>query len=226
LPRRLRPRKSVVCRLINMFLTYIVPLSILIPILFGLLHFNALKTSAKLLFYYLVASGLINLAAIILVSFRMTNLPLLHLYTIVEAVLILSYFRMLFSEPIIKKILLLISILFPLICIINFTFIQSIYTFNTYTRPLEAILITFFCLLYLYKSGFTEDWLSKPTSWFNIGILMYFPVVCMIFILSNYMVFVTKNKAMNLIVWQFHGIMAMVMYFAWAKGFSLNKKNG
>lgn len=209
-----------------MFVTYIVPLSILIPILLGILIFKNAKTGPRLLLYYLIASGLINSFALVLIAYRKTNLPLLHLYTIVEAVLILSYFRTLFVDALIKKLLLYITILFPLLCIINFSFIQSIFTFNTYTRPLEAILITFFCLLYLYKSGFTENFINKPTSWFNIGILMYFPVVCIIFILSNYMVFVTKNKAMNSIVWNFHAAMSMVMYLAWAKGFSLIKKDG
>ncbi|MES2447549.1 MAG: hypothetical protein V4546_10230 [Bacteroidota bacterium] len=209
-----------------MFLTYIVPLSILIPILIGLLNYKNLQISGKFVFYYLVASGLINLAAIVLVAFRMTNLPLLHLYTIVEAVLLLSYFRTIFTNHLIRKFLLYIIIIFPLLCIINFTFIQSIFTFNTYTRPLEAILITFFCLLYLYKSGFTENWINKQTSWFNMGILLYFPVVCIIFILSNYMVFVSKNKELNLMIWQFHAIMSMVMYLAMAKGFSLSKTNG
>lgn len=209
-----------------MFLTYIVPLSILIPILTGLLNYKNLQISGKFVFYYLVASGLINLAAILLVAFRMTNLPLLHLYTIVEAVLLLSYFRTIFTNHLIKNFLLYIIIIFPLLCIINFTFIQSIFTFNTYTRPLEAILITFFCLLYLYKSGFTENWINKQTSWFNMGILLYFPVVCIIFILSNYMVFVSKNKELNLLIWQFHAVMSMVMYLAFAKAFSLTKTDG
>lgn len=209
-----------------MFLTYIVPLSILIPILIGLFNYKNLQISGKFIFFYLVASGLINLAAIVLVAFRMTNLPLLHLYTIVEAVLILSYFRTIFTNHLIKKSLQYIIIIFPLLCIINFTFIQSIFTFNTYTRPLEAILITFFCLLYLYKSGFTENWINKQTSWFNMGILLYFPVVCMIFILSNYMVFVSKNKEMNSLIWHFHAVMSMVMYLAFAKAFSLTKTHG
>lgn len=206
-----------------MFVTYIVPLSILIPILFGLLNFSKAKPAPRLLFYYLISSGLINLTAIVLINFRMRNLPLLHLYTIVEAVLILSYFRAIFVEPLIKKAILYITILFTLLCIINFTFIQSIFTFNTYTRPLEAILITFFCMLYLYKSGFTENWLQKPTSWFNMGILIYFPVVCIIFILANYFVFVTKNKALNSIIWDFHAAMSLVMYLIWARGFKLIK---
>ena len=209
-----------------MLLTYVVPLSILLPILFGLLKYKAANSGQKLLFYYLIASGLINLAAMVMINFKMRNLPLLHLYTIVEATLILGYLSTLFKDKLIKTILRSIIILFPLLCIINVVFIQSIFTYNTYTRPLEAILITFFCMLYLYNSGFTENWLKQPKSWFNIGILIYFPVVCIIFIVSNYIVFVAKQKEINRLIWNFHGVMSLMMYLFWAKGFSLIKKNG
>jgi hypothetical protein len=189
----------------------------------SLLYFNKAERAPKLLFYYLVLSGLINLAAIILASFNIQNLPLLHLYTIVEAVFILSYFRTIFVDPLIKRALLIITVLFPVVCILNFSLLQSIYTFNTHTRPLEAILITFFCMLYLYKSGFTENWLSKPINWFNIGILVYFPAACLIFIVSNYIVFKTMNKHMNMYIWNTHAALSMLMYLIWAKGFSLLK---
>ena len=206
-----------------MLVFYIVPFSILFPILFGLLNFKEAKTGSRLLLYYLIASGLINLVAMTI--FKRNNLPLLHLYTIVEAVLILSYLRTLFIENLIKKILLCTIFIFPIFCVLNFTFLQSINTFNTYTRPLEAILITFFCMLYLYKSGFTENWTNKPSSWFNMGILIYFPVACIIFIVSNYMVFVHKNRGMNLHVWDLHAILVLAMYIFWARGFHL-LKNG
>jgi hypothetical protein len=209
----------------SFFVSYVVPLSILIPIYICLFNFNKAAIAPKLLFYYLVLSGLINLAAIILVRFRMQNLPLLHLYTMVEAVFILSYFRTIFVDPLIKKVLLIITVLFPILCILNFTFLQSIYAFNTHTRPLEAILITFFCMLYLYKSGFTENWLNKPINWFNIGILVYFPAACLIFIVSNYIVFKSMNRHMNMYIWNIHATLSMLMYLIWAKGFSL-LKNG
>lgn len=208
-----------------MFVTLVVPLSILLPILLAFLNYDKLQSASRLLFSYLIVSGLINLIAIILVRFKMTNLPLLHIYTIVEAVLILSYFRVIFADPFIKKVLSVIIILFPIICVLNFTFLQSIKTFNTYTRPLEAIIITFFCLLYFYKSGFTENWIHKPINWFNMGILIYFPVACIIFILSNYLVFVRMNKPMNSMIWNLHAVFVMFLYLIWAKGFSL-LKNG
>lgn len=208
-----------------MFLAKIVPLSILLPLIIGLLKYKNADKASRLLVIYLVVSGLINLLALILVQFRMQNLPLLHIYTLVEAVLIFAYFRTIFTDHRIKKILTYAMIIFPVVCVINFTFIQSIFSFNTYTRPLEAILITFFCLLYFYKSGFTENWLNQPINWYNMGILMYFPVACIIFILSNYLVFAKANKAMNTLVWQVHGALVLMMYIIWARGFSLVKKN-
>lgn len=207
-----------------MFISRIVPLSILLPIIIGLVKYKSADKASRLLVFYLIVSGLINLSALILVQLHMKNLPLLHLYTLVEAVFLLAYFRAIFTDPLVKKVLWYTMIIFPLLCIMNFSFIQSIYSFNTYTRPLEAILITFFCLLYFYKSGFTENWINKPTNWFNMGILLYFPVACVIFILSNYLVFTKANKEMNSLVWQVHATLVLVMYVIWARGFSLIKK--
>ena len=209
-----------------MFLSYIVPLSILLPITIGVIKYKMAAKGPRLLLFYLVISGLINLSALVFVKLGMRNLPLLHLYTIVEAIFIFAYFKNIFVDQRIKKALTYLMIIFPMLCVVNFVFIQSIYSFNTYTRPLEAILITFFCLLYLDKSEFTENWINKPDNWLNMGILMYFPVACIIFILSNYLVFVSANKSMNSAVWNLHATLVLIMYLFWAKGFSLINKNG
>ncbi|RZK41405.1 MAG: hypothetical protein EOO90_11450 [Pedobacter sp.] len=153
----------------------------------------------------------------------MTNLPLLHLYTTVEAVMILAYLRTLFEDSRIRKLLGYVMVFFPILCILNIYFLQSLHTFNTHTRPLEAILITSFCLLYLYKSGFTDNFIEKPSSWFNAGILIYFPAASVIFILSNYMVFVKKNRIMNDHIWDLHATLVLLMYIIWARGFYLTK---
>lgn len=204
------------------FYGIVAPGSILIPIFIGLLKYKIVERAPRLLLYYLVISGLINVTAIIVRSYYGNNLPLLHLYTIVEAVFILGYFRSIFIEPLIKRALLIIIIFFPIICILNFSFLQSIYSFNTYTRPLEAILITFFCLFYLYKSGFKENWLKEPISWFNMGILIYFPVACVIFITSNYFT-ASSNAALKTMVWNVHAALVLLMYLFWARGFKLIK---
>lgn len=202
------------------FHTIIVPGSILIPIFILIFKFKIAKTEFRLLFYYLIISGLINTTALILTRYHVSNLPLLHLYTIVEAVFILSYLRQIFEDAKIKKILLFIIFIFPIVCILNFSFLQSIYTFNTYTRPLEAILITFFCILYLYRSGFSENWLNNPINWINMGILIYFPAACIIFILSNYFI-ASSNAVLKTMVWNVHAALVLLMYLIWARGFKL-----
>jgi hypothetical protein len=206
------------------FHAIIVPLSILIPLFIFIFNYKFAKKELRVLFYYLIISGLINLIAIVIRRYHVSNLPLLHLYTLIEGIFLLSYFRIIFNDPIVKKVLLVLIILFPIVCILNFTFLQSIYTFNTYTRPLEAILITFFCMLYLYKGGFTENWINKPVNWINMGILIYFPAACIIFILSNYLI-TSLNKTLNTMVWNIHAVLILLMYLFWAKGFSL-LKNG
>lgn len=198
----------------------IVPFSILIPIIIGVFFYKKAKPEFRLLLYYLIVSGIINLVAITLQRYHITNLPLLHLYTIIEAVFILSYFRSIFKDPLIKKVLLFLIFLFPILCVLNFTFLQSIYSFNTYTRPLEAIMITFFCLFYLYKSGFKENWLQQPINWFNMGILIYFPVACIIFISSNYFT-ASSNATLKTMVWNVHAALVLFMYLFWARGFKL-----
>jgi len=207
------------------FHALIVPGSILIPIILFITRYKNAKPEAKVLFYFLITSSLINISAIIISRFHKTNLPLLHLFTIVEAIFLLLYFRLILKGHLIKKIIFYLIVIFPILCILNFSFLQSIYSFNTYTRPLEAILITFLCLMYLYKSDLTAHWLQQPNNWFNLGILIYFPVAFVIFVSSNYFTSGT-NSAMKTMVWNLHAALVLLMYLAWAKGFSLIKKDG
>lgn len=202
------------------FHAIIVPCSILIPIYLFIPKFKVANKEFKTLFYFLLISGIINTTAIVIRKYHVSNLPLLHLYTIIEALFILGYFRYIFVEPLIKKVIAFLMVLFPVLCILNFSFLQSIYSFNTYTRPLEAILITFFCMLYLYKSKFSENWLNNPINWINGGILIYFPAASIIFILSNYLT-KSSNASMNTMVWNIHAALVLLMYLAWARGFKL-----
>jgi len=203
---------------------YIVPLSILLPIGVFLTKYRKAPQATKYLFWYLVVALLINFSALVVVKMGKRNLPLLHLYTLVEAVFFLAYFRAIFNSPKIKKVLTILMVGFPLLCIINFLFIQDIFTFNTYTRPLEAIMLTFICLLYFYNSDFVENWLKSPINWLNIGVLIYFPIAAIIFILSNYFTFVGRNLEMTRLIWNVHAILVFAMYLIWTKGFSLIQK--
>lgn len=209
----------------NLLTAYLVPLSILIPIGFFLPKYVFANRADKTLFFYLITAGVINAVAICLSNYGIKNLFLLHIYTILETIFFLLYFFFAFKGSNIKKFLLVAVFVLPLMFIANFLFLQSINEFNTYTRPLEAIIITAVCLLFLYRSGFVEDWLKQSSSWINIGILIYFPTATLIFIMSNYLVFVTSNRYLNSIIWDIHSVLVLGMYLAFARAFSLIKRN-
>ncbi|RZK21114.1 MAG: hypothetical protein EOO43_10765 [Flavobacterium sp.] len=204
---------------------YIVPLSILLPIIIFLFKYRYAPKAFKLLFYFLIAAAVINSAALVVVNKGMRNLPLLHLYTIVESVFFLLYFKAIFKEKTIKKVITIMMVAFVIVSVVNSLFIQNLFTFNTHTRPLEAIIITVLCLMHLFKSDFAEDWLKQPVNWINIGILVYFPVAMVIFTLSNYFTFIKTELEMIRRMWDLHAILVLLMYVIWAKGFSLIKKS-
>lgn len=202
----------------------VVPFSILIPIGMFIYKNRHADKSIKVIFYYLIVAGFINAFAVGLAKFGIQNLPVLHIYTLVEALFFLTYFSSIFKDKMIKKLIKVLMVVFPLLCIINFTFVQSIFTFNTYTRPLEALIITTLCLAYFYKSGFSDNWLGSPINWVNMGILLYFPTASIIFILSNYFTFVDLNKFLVGAIWNIHAFLVLGMYLVFTKAFSLIKK--
>jgi len=202
----------------------VVPLSILLPIGMFIYKSKYADKPTTLIFVYLVAAGLINATAVVLARNGIRNLPLLHLYTVIETVFFLSYFRIIFDNAKIKLFLNYVMIIFTIFCIINLTFIQSIFTYNTHTRPLEALIITTTCLLYFYRSGFSEDWLGSPVNWINMGILVYFPAASIIFILSNYFTFIILDHEMTDLIWNLHASLVLGMYLIYTKAFSLIKQ--
>lgn len=209
----------------NFFMGIVVPLSVLLPIGMFLRKRKHADRPARIIFYYLLSAGLINACAVFLAKIGLRNLPLLHVYTLVETLFFLSYFYVIFDSNIVKKAIKVLMFVFPLLCVINFTFIQSIFTYNTHTRPLEALIVTSLCLTYFYKSGFVDDWLSISVNWINMGMLVYFPAASIIFILSNYFTFVDLDSAMTDIVWNMHAFLVLGMYLIFTKAFSLINKN-
>ncbi|RBL90174.1 hypothetical protein [Chitinophaga flava] len=174
---------------------------------------------------YLVASGSINLVAI-LHSTR-NNLPLLHIYTIVETVFLLLFFSKIDQHKRAMSFIKSLLIIFPLLCIINFSFFQSIYRFNSYVRPVEALILIFFSLYY-YWHEMQEDkparWTDHALNWIVAGILLYFSGALFQFIFSN-IVSATASYQIKILILNIHGTLVLIMYLLWAIGFLKWKKN-
>jgi hypothetical protein len=113
-------------------------------------------------------------------------------------------------------------VVFPLLCLINVFFLQSEYQFNTYVRPIEALICIFLCLHYFLKdieSDTQEDWAKNSLNWINSGILIYFSSSLFIFICSN-LANLNLSYEAEMVLWNVHNTFVFIMYLFLALGFS------
>lgn len=162
---------------------------------------------------YLIASFIINTAGIVLSNYNINNLPLLHVYTIVEIVTVMLYYLYAFGKGDISKWIKAIIVVFPVICIVNFTFIQSIYTFNTYTRPLAAIIIIVFTSWYLAVQSNIKnpELVTRSGRMVAAGFMIYYCSSVFQFIFSN---IISKSVSADIkwLIWDIHATFVLIMY--------------
>jgi hypothetical protein len=197
----------------DIYSSYIVPGSTLLPISAGLIYCKRLGKALHVLIIYLCIALLINIGGIIMATYNKNNLPLLHLYTAFELVAVVWYYKRAFSTPLADKCSRIIMIIYPILCVINFSFFQSIYQFNTYTRPLEAIIIIAFSSIYLSAQHNLNHKQLTPDAgrWVASGFLLYFGSSFFQFIFSNA---ISKHAShdVRLIIWNIHDTFVMIMY--------------
>jgi hypothetical protein len=197
----------------DLYSGYVVPGATLLPIGAGIVWYKKLGRAIHALVIYLCIALLINIAGIIMASYNKNNLPLLHVYTAFELVAVTWYYQRAFANKQITKWMRLVMIVYPVLCIINFSFFQSIYTFNTYTRPLEAIIVIIFSGMYLSTPGTADKKQLTGTAgrWIASGFMLYFCTSFFQFVFSNVM-HNHASREMRLLVWNIHDTFVLIMY--------------
>lgn len=200
----------------------LVPLSIILPVFIAIIRYNKLPAEGRILFYYLIMAGLINTVATMMARNGIRNLPLSHLLTMLEFVMLTDYFLIVLKE---KKAMRILQVCFITACILNTIFLQNIWQFNTYTRSLEALIIMLLSVN-LFAKMFTDiegpKLARRSDFWFNTGMFLYFSGSFMLFIFSNFLLQASK-KDWN-IIWNIHATFLLFMYILFTIGFIKCKK--
>ena len=203
--------------LYQIYVTYIVPLTILIPVLIALKNYSFLTKPLKTIFWFLIFSGTANVINLILISTHHYTATLFHIYTIFEFLFISLFYSQFYSKKHQNIIYVIISV-FTVLCIVNYLFIQNKIEFNTYTRPLEAIIIIVYSMLYILgQNNDEQNWGDNIYNWVNTGILLYFASCLFMFIFSNYLI--NAGKSINKAVWSAHDTLLVLQYILFAVGF-------
>jgi hypothetical protein len=100
-----------------------------------------------------------------------------------------------------------------LLCVINFSFFQSIYQFNTYTRPLEAFIIIVFSIIYLARpTGFDhKESIYSGGRGVASGFLLYFCSTSFQFVFSNVVSHIASHQ-MKRMIWNISDTFVLIMY--------------
>lgn len=206
------------------YMSVVAPAFILVPVAIAIIKYKALTKETRILFYYLLMTAVTNVVSIILATKNISNLEIFHVYTVIEALLLLQFFSLIFKSPAMVRLTRILMIGFPFFCCVYFLFIQSISGFNTYTRPAECILFMLLCVLYWWQAGDNESatetgWVAMPVNWVLSGLLLYFSSAFFLFIFSGFL-FSRYSIGVNMMVWNIHATLAAMMYILFAMGFS------
>ena len=205
-----------------LYMGVIVPVSVIIPIVFAIAKYRYVNAPLVTIFLYLLFAGVINASAAILAFRHINNLPLLHVYTIFEFLFLGVFFYQVSQRQKIKKLIRGSMLLFPVFCLINFAFIQDLHVFNSYTRPIGALLLISFSLVYFYVQTVDNHdlrWHSQPKTWIVIGVLIYFSSSLVQFSFSN-VVSTHVSANTKLFIWAIHATLVLIMYLLFAVGFA------
>lgn len=172
---------------INLYVSTSSHIILLVNVILCWIGGPSFKREFRFLRYYLLWGLLIQAAAKVLYVQSMNNLPLLHLYTLVEFILLsLFYGDMLQLDRKSKRNLQYFMLVISLLIILNSIFLQPLTRFNSNVKTLTQILYIGYAVYYFFRAQSSEEH-AFPLIFnlFNSGILVYYAASLFIFMFSN-----------------------------------------
>ena len=181
----------------------------------ALLAFSKIKNATRdyLLLATLVWVGTaIALLARFVGSFlHQPNLFLLHIYTIVDFILLSLIFR-----PVLPRYLSMLLLYgFPLFAASNSIFFEQLQTENVLNRSISAFILMFYALSFFTKTLREMKILNlekEPLFWISIGVLFYNASSFFIFLFSRYLF---PIQSLWFTYFGIHAIFTIILYFCY-----------
>lgn len=204
------------------YLGVITPAVVLVPIGVAVHKYAYWGRSEKIVFCYLVFSAIFNVLAVIAAHLYKNNLPLLHLYSILEFFLLSYLFKSFFQGGKVNRWLSFLPFSFSLLAVLYVFCTHSLFRYNSIPRFVSSIIILSFCLYFLFID-LTR--IENNQSTFNfiivVGLMIYFSSCSILFGLSQVTI---NNIALSSFLWKIHATIMAIMYLLFAFAFTSLKK--
>lgn len=177
--------------------------------------------------YYLILAVLTQALSLYLWSLGKNNLPILHGYTILEFAVIIWFYKIVLSEKISKKLFTILLASFAVFSGLDSIMIENIYSFNTYSRSIEALVVVLLSTIWftnrLSKNVSKEFSINNGIDYIIGGFFIYFSGSIVLFSFSNYINNLTYSLALN--IWSLHTMLLFLMYILITVGLYKSRKN-
>lgn len=196
--------------------TYIVenvPWVVPIPFIIGIVRKVYLFDELKIIFLLSFNSVVFELISKTMAIYKIPNLYLFHIYVLAEFFFISWFYYKIFKRYISPKVIPAIFLIFITFSLIDTFVWHNPFTFNSYAKTLECVIIVAYTVFYLYKTFDEfqdEDPSDTPVFWINAGFLFYFSGCLFLFTFSNFIL--TQGKPMGMVVWAIHAFFMIIMY--------------
>lgn len=151
-----------------------------------LIYYAKLDHVFQIFALYLIVSGSFDLVSNAMADMGQNNLMYLHLFTLVELILLGSFFRSISRRISSNQVWKMIFTVLIFGVVGNSLFIQSLGKFNSYSSTACSIFILFTCVWYFTQS-LSERVTRRVRSihWIVVGLFIYHSVSMVIMIFSN-----------------------------------------
>lgn len=164
--------------------------SSLIPVLIGLIYYQNLNKPFKRLVWFLTFFSFIEFTGYLMAKLFGNNMPLLHIFTILEFAMLLSVFINYFNISV--KYYLVAVFLFTIIVFLDAIGFKNLFLFDSLAKSIESTVFTLVSFSFYYKNlnhNLQEKLRIQPMFWYTTGILVYFSI--------NFFQFLTLNQMMK-----------------------------
>lgn len=193
------------------FITDLSLYSVLMPVIIGVFRFKYLSALQKMIALLVLSTLLGEVGNFVLDKLLGNNLPVAHLFTLVQFILLIKIMEQGLHPMIPKKIFKGLLITFIIVALMDAFWWNGIYSFNSYSRPLASYIFIFLALCFFYKTLKElkiKQLELEPLFWISIGLIIYFSGSQLIFLFTNFIK--TSNEAL-LTLWGIHAIFNIVL---------------
>ncbi len=198
--------------MVTFLLGKVVPLTVLVPIVIGIIRFNKFPFYLKVIVVFALMSGITSGASILLAKRGINNMPVFHFFTVITFILCSLFYKKALASTKVEKAIVPMICIFVAFAIVSTIFLQGFLKFNTYTLSFETVVIIAYSLLLFYKllgadiSSLKEN---TPLIWINTAFFLYFSGSLFLFLFPE---FLTAPQWVYDTGWIIHGVLVLLMY--------------